>query len=90
MVFDKRLKYNEILALLGPLSDASPALDSWQWLTGNFDQIVKRMPRNRHQNFPGYASGFCTAEDAEKVQDFFLTRLGFLLRARRKLAQTLV
>ena len=89
MVIDTRLKYNEVPTLLGPLAGGKSPGKNWQWLTSNFDQIVQRMPRNRHQNFPTYAFGFCSAEDAEMVHDFFITRLDSLLGARRKLTQTL-
>ncbi len=89
MVFDARLKINEVPALLEPLGGGEFPENNWLWLTTNFDRIVPRVPQSRLQRFPRYASGFCSAKDAQMVNDFFVTRIDTLLGARRSLTQTL-
>lgn len=89
LIFDASLKSNEIPTLLAAMNGASHAGESWQWFTQNFAQLVPRMPQNRQQQFPTYASQFCSAEGAEEAADFFVTRIDSLLGARRMLTQTL-
>ncbi|MBV1906279.1 MAG: M1 family metallopeptidase, partial [Pseudomonadales bacterium] len=89
MLFDTRLKLNEIPTLLGSLNRLEIPHDNWSWLTQNYERIVKRMPENKQQSLPRYASAFCSKKEAEKVADFYATRIDSLLGGKRSLAQTL-
>ncbi len=62
---------------------------SWQYLKGNYDAIVARMPREATGFMPFFAEGLCDATRRQEVAEFFAGRVEKLPGGSRNLAQVL-
>ncbi len=43
----------------------------WMWMTRNYDKLAERMGESYRPRLPWVGAGFCTTEDAERVEQFF-------------------
>ncbi len=43
----------------------------WMWMTRNYDALAERMGDDYRARFPWVGNGFCTEQDAERVEAFF-------------------
>jgi alanyl aminopeptidase len=63
---------------------------TWEWVKSNFTQFVNtRVPDVRKGRMPGLASGFCTIERRDDVEQFFKYNAKVIPGYERSLDQTL-
>ena len=44
---------------------------AWMWMTRNYRKLAERLGDSARPRLPSVGAGFCTAEDADRVQRFF-------------------
>jgi len=87
LALDERLRVNEISGVLAPqFRNPRARARAWAWLQAHFDEVARRMGRNRAGGLPWYTAGFCSLEDAAEVQAFFEPRMESLAGGPRNLA----
>lgn len=70
------------------LTDSPLQQRHWQWLQGNFPQVVARLPEQWRRNTPHLASGFCDREKLAQLQQLFSSHGQLAPGHQRSLAQT--
>jgi alanyl aminopeptidase len=76
LALDERLRVNEISRVLGAqFRNPRTRARAWTWLQVHFDEVAKRLGRNRAGSLPWYTMGFCSSEDAAEVEAFFEPRV---------------
>jgi alanyl aminopeptidase len=84
--FDPR---ESILLVWGPASDPRTRELALQFVEGNFDRIVQRMPRDFGAGLVNVGSGFCDEVHAQALDDFFRPRSRMYPGGDRRFAQAL-
>ncbi len=62
---------------------------AYDFVKGNFDALVKRLPRDSAAGFPGFAVGFCDDEHLADAESFFKERAPQFVGGPRRLSQAL-
>ena len=79
--------------VLGPRNNRGTRTLPFEFVTGNLDAILARLPREVGEDFaatlPASGSGFCDAEGHRKVDEFFKDRVKDYSGGPRQLAQVL-
>jgi alanyl aminopeptidase len=87
LVFDERVRLNEVRMLLGPqFSNRETQADAWKWLEANWTRFVERVTKDGAGGAPNYAARFCSVPDAEAAERFFGSKVGELPGGPRNLA----
>ena len=82
--FDSR----EALTLLGGAGDDPRTLDAlWEFMQKNWDAIVARLPKDGAARLPFFVDGYCDAEHAAALGEFFRPKLKDQSGMDRALAQ---
>ncbi|MCA9583181.1 MAG: ERAP1-like C-terminal domain-containing protein, partial [Myxococcales bacterium] len=90
LVFDPRVRTNEIRLLVSSQSRASETRDAfWKWFVDNWDRYVERITKDAAGGTPYMAAGFCSESDAAAVEAFFKDRIDDLRGGPRNLAAVL-
>ncbi|MFW6052018.1 MAG: M1 family metallopeptidase [Myxococcota bacterium] len=90
LALDRRLRVNEVTTPLRvQLAQPETREAAWRWLTENYDALADRMATTRAGALPWLASGFCSPEDAQRVERFFEPRISELPGGPRNLAGAL-
>lgn len=69
------IRTQDLWAIMGPsFSDDTTFANTWNWFTSNYSAIVEKAGQQAASNLPRVASGFCSADGAEKARAFFAGR----------------
>ncbi|MBX3273723.1 MAG: M1 family metallopeptidase [Sandaracinaceae bacterium] len=89
LTLDERLRQNERFRTLGgPMRDARARPAAWAWLEAHYDAVRARFGPDYAGYLPYVAGGYCTSEDAARVEAFFAPRIGDTHGGPRNLAAT--
>ena len=89
MILDERLRNNEAtLVAFGQSRVKEQRTALWRWVQDNMTALVARIPTWRQGAVTRVGDGFCTAQRADELQDYFGERISGLEGGPRNLAQT--
>ncbi|GER05795.1 aminopeptidase [Iodidimonas muriae] len=90
VIGDERVRDNEaILIAFSQVGVSEQREAMWEWVQGNLDVLLPRIPTWRKGAIANMGSGFCSVERAEEVNAFFADKVDDLEGGPRELAQTL-
>jgi cytosol alanyl aminopeptidase len=90
LTLDPKLRTNErLLPLLVQLGQRETRSEAFAWLKQNFDAVLAQLGAHGGNDLIGATGSFCTAQEAEDVEQFFAPQVNKVPGGPRELALTL-
>jgi cytosol alanyl aminopeptidase len=89
LILDARLRDNEAVVIAFTQAGVDEQREAlWRWAQDNLDALLERIPTWRKGGVVGVGGGFCSADRARALEDFFGDKVADLEGGPRSLAQT--